>query len=126
MSERDDRKGILCNPTLAAECARRIDLTDFGTVRRHAKSPESPISFVMLLSEEYRLEELAALCLEPSEFQEAMILGLMTSKVLRFAVSGMPDIDDGILRIPVDQIPEDQPCDVVYMPPAFLVQLRTN
>lgn len=126
MARQDEKKDILCNPTLEKECASMIDPTNFGTVRRHARSPESPINLVMLLSEEYRLEQLAALCLECNDFQETILLGLMTNKALRFAVSRMPDFDDGILRIPVDQIPDDHPCDVVYLPPAYLVQLRAH
>lgn len=126
MATIETQKEILCNPTLATQCAGLIDLTDFGTVRRHAKSPQSPISMVMLLSEEYRLAEFAALCMEPTIYQEAVMIGLMTNKAVRFAVNSVQIDDDGILRIPIDQIPDDQLCEVVYLPPAYLVQLRTH
>ena len=103
-----------------------IDQTNFGAVRMHLQSPESMISTVVLLSEEYRLEELAALCVEGSSYCEAMFLGLISRNAVRFAIDGPPNRVDGINQIPVVQIPDEIPCDAVYLPPAYLVQLRTT
>lgn len=113
--------------TIQAECAALIDVCPFGVVKAYFRNPQSEITVVLLVQGEHRLEDLAALCYGDSPgqppveaFQQPLQQGLV-----QCGVDDMRGVRPGFesATILLDDIADHRQCAVIYLPPAYLVQL---
>ena len=109
--------------------ASLIDSTDFGTVRRSLHGSNSPISQVLFVSEERLLATVAGLITDehPTDAQRAQFArwirdGQLKVGVQHLSLSGAADGDG---RVDVEAIADAALCRVLFLPPYYLVHLRT-
>jgi hypothetical protein len=108
--------------------ASLIDPTNFGTVARYLHHPQAPIHFVLHVKETSMLADLAAKL-------DAAMAGAQGRPVALGPILN-PLFEDGSLRIssrhefrasdprhvvPVTSIPSLASCQVIYLPPFYLV-----
>ena len=107
-----------------------IDPTDFGTVRRYLNCSRSSITDVLFVREERLLASLAELLADehPTGMQRAQFARWVRDGRLKVGVqqagpSSGPGPDG---RVDVDAIPDQARCRVLFLPPYYLVHLRTR
>ncbi len=106
-----------------------IDPTNFGTVRRYLTCSRSPITDVLFVRDEHSLATVAELLTaeHPTDPQRAQFTRWIKDGRLKVGVhhawlSGEPGCDG---RVDVDAIADEARCRVLFLPPYYLVQLRT-
>ena len=106
-----------------------IDLTQFGTVRGCLCGPDSPITDLLFVRDESLLAPLAELLTDehPTDAQRMQFArwirdGSLQVGVPQARLAGEPDLDG---RINVDAIPDQARCRVIFLPPYYLVHLRS-
>ncbi len=99
-----------------------IDATTFGTVRRYLRAAHSPITTVMLVQHRDVLPRVGtALAAEDSgPLRRRQWTDWFTSGEVR--VGGALDAPGP--RADLDAIPDSTICDVLFVPPVYLVCLR--
>ncbi len=102
---------------------RLIDVTTFGTVRRYLRAAPSPRTTVMLVRHRDILPRVGtALVTDPGNrrtFRRRQWADWLTSGEVRF--DGTPTAGQSAN---LDAIPDSALCDVLYVPPFYLVSLR--
>lgn len=103
-----------------------IDSTNFGTVRRYLHGCRSPITTVLFVREEPLLATVAALITQehPTDAQRAQFAGWIRDGALKVGVQHVPLSGDDD-RIDVDSVSEEARCRVLFLPPYYLVHLRS-
>ena len=107
-----------------------IDLTDFGTVRRDLNCSRSSITDVLFVREERLLATVAELLADehPTGAQRAQFARWVRDGRLKVGVQQARPTNgsgpDG--RVDVDAIPDRARCRVLFLPPYYLVHLRTR
>lgn len=106
-----------------------IDPTDFGTVRRYLTCSRSPITDVLFVRNEGLLATVAELLSDehPTDAQRAQFARWIRDGSLKVGVPQARLSGDGGLdcRVNVDSIPDQARCRVLFLPPYYLVHLRT-
>jgi hypothetical protein len=101
-----------------------IDPTTFGTVRRYLNSARSPITTLMLVRYRDALPRVAsALIAEDGrtpELRRRQWTQWFGSGEVR--LGGIPSGER--FEVDIDHIPDQAVCDVLYLPPVYLVCLR--
>ena len=107
----------------------QIDLTRLATVRGWLDGPDSPITDVLFVRDESLLAPVAELLTDehPTDAQRRQFArwirdGSLQVGVQQARLSGEPDRDG---RIDVDAIPDEARCRVIFLPPYYLVHLRS-
>ena len=101
-----------------------IDATTFGTVRRYLKVAHSPITTVMLVRHRDTLPRVGtALVADGGDcraWRRRQWAEWFTSGEVR--IGGAPTAADQVADL--DAIPDSTLCDVLFVPPVYLVCLR--
>ena len=106
-----------------------IDLTRFGTVRGYLCGPDSPITDVLFVRDESLLAPVAELLTDehPTDAQRRQFARWITDGSLQVGVlqARMSDEPARDGRVDVAAISDEARCRVLYLPPYYLVHLRT-
>lgn len=106
-----------------------IDPTDFGTVRRYLTSSKSSITNVLFVREPRSLATVAELLTKerPTEAHRALFARWIREGHLKVGVQDSRPPDGFGINCLVDlrTIPDHARCRVLFLPPYYLVQLRT-
>jgi hypothetical protein len=115
------------NPQIAGELKSRIDACEFGLIKRYFRDPSSEISSILIVQDPYKLEEVGAFLVDLMGHG-----GLSTGMDIFIegaVVAGVDDFD-GVdpemhqnARL-LDGIADDEICDVLFLPPIYLVKFR--
>lgn len=108
MSTKQLTNEIPCDESVATYFKALVDVTTFEVVKSYVRHPDSAISFVVLLKDGYRIEQLAAAICGPRRM-------LILEENL-FEVTTIVD------PAQLAKYPDEQRCRVIYLPPAYLVQ----
>lgn len=101
-----------------------IDATTFGTVRRYLKAAHSPITTLMLVQHRHLLARAGAALIEDEAGQQAVRRQQWAQWFNSGEVRvGEPPSAPG-QGADLDAIPDSTICDVLYVPPVYLVCLR--
>ena len=106
-----------------------IDPTDFGTVRRYLNCSNSPITDVLFVRDERLLATVAELLADehPTDLQRTHFSRWIRSGEVKVgvnaAVTENPTAPDFIVDL--ESIADHVDCRVLYLPPYYLVHLRT-
>jgi hypothetical protein len=100
-----------------------IDLTTFGTVRRYLRAAHSPITTVLFVKHRRLLPRVAALLTgddgQGLETRRGQLERWFASAELRFGGH-----TDNAFLANLDSIPDAAGCEVLFLPPVYLVCLR--
>ena len=95
-----------------------VESTNFGTVRGFVQRARSPVSGVLLVQTR-RLLPLVVAAIEISDkFAQQRLRAWLESGRIRFG-------GDGGVGWGLDRIPDDEPCEVIYLPPLYIVWLNS-
>lgn len=114
------------DPSIAKEMKADIDPTNFGVVKSYFRDSSSEINQVMLVQEDFLLEDVAAFVVGASEEEAREVLPQMfESGVIKMGVDDFRWVhakyeESATL---LDSIPDDQMCYVIYLPPYYIVKL---
>ncbi len=107
------------------DLANLIDATTFGFVRRSLSTARSPITSVMLVRKRDNLASVgAALVAEEhsgADWRRRQWQRWFTSGEVRLAGEGVADFG-----VNLDGISDSTICDVLYLPPIYVVCLRAD
>ena len=113
--------------TIQAEFAALIDVCSFGVVKAYFRDPQSEITVVLLVQGDYRLKDLAALCYGESPGQPPVeaFQQLLHQGLVQCGVDDMRGVRPGFeyAAVMLDDIADHRQCAVIYLPPAYIVQL---
>lgn len=104
----------------------QIDLTRFGTVRRWLLAATSPVKGVLFVAQRDLLPTVAQVLAQTDE----RVLGQRQSRLECWVRSGQLQLGGDPARAPegvvvnLDAVADDTPCDVIFLPPYYLVCLR--
>src|SRR4051812_39943500 len=98
---------IPCDPQIANALQSQIDPCDFSTVKRYFRHPDSDISQVVLVQQDYQLQEITAfLCGKDSKKED--LASMLENGVIKFGVDNIstvhPDFRDNAILL--DSIPD--------------------
>lgn len=106
-----------------------IDPTDFGFVRREMNCSSSPITDVLFVRDDNLLASVAELLSDPhaTEAQRAQFARWINEGLLRVGVrrTQLASQSNHECRVDIDAISDDARCRVLFLPPYFLVHLRS-
>lgn len=91
--------------TRSSYLRRQIDWCQYRTVERYVDSPKSPIQFAYLVDSSVRLEHVGVIAWSGDQPQWAQLM------------------QAGLVQPVPNDVPKDASCYVIYMPPAYLVQI---
>ena len=104
----------------------QIDLTRFGTVRRWFLAAGSPVKGVLLVAQRELLPSIAQLLAGADQRRPRR----RQFQLERWILAGQLQMGGDPTRAPqgfvvdLDAIADDTPCDVIFLPPYYLVCLR--
>ena len=103
------------------ELTNLIDATTFGTVRRYLRAAHSPITTVMLVQHRETLERAGAALLE----DQGTARTFRTRQWAHWLRTGEVRLGGAVANgVDLDAIPDSATCDVLFLPPVYLVCLR--
>ena len=107
-----------------------IDPTHFGTVRRYLNCSRSPITDVLFVREERLLVTVAELLASqrPTGAQRTQFARWIRDGCVRVGITStrLPDQADFDGLVDLEAIPDSASCRVLFLPPYYLVHLRTR
>jgi len=112
------------DPAIAREMRGLVDRCCFATVKRHCRSERSPIQFAVIVEPPNVLWEIGALMYDDGHFGRSLIKSIEFARLcelgsLRIAVDKPAKDGEGLA---LDAISDRQVCDVIYLPPAYVVR----
>ena len=115
---------IPCDPKVAAQLQSNIDPCAFGRVKQYFRNTSTEISQVVLVQQDYLLQDVAAfLCGKESKKED--FASMLQNGAIKFVVDNMsgvhPDFRDNAVLL--DSIQDEQRCYVLYLPPYYVVKL---
>ncbi len=112
------------NSNLLAELQQNVDMTQFADIRGYFDDPTSKITQVGIVQEGFDLCEVAAKLVNP-DATERDFYDLMHIGAVKFAVPFIKENtrDAAILFSKIDH---KRYCDVLYLPPLYLIKFRTK
>lgn len=114
-------------PYIAAQLRSQIDPCEFRAVKQYVRDPASEIQVVVLVQEPYALEEVAAVFATAGN-GDAALQTLLGQSVIRFGVDDCSRVQassqDHVVLL--ESIPDQQDCFVIYLPPYYVVQMRSR
>lgn len=120
---------LIVNQQTLADLQTMEEGTLFRVVREYFEDGSTPIDQIGIVQPGWDLCEVAAVLVNPHA-TEADIVNLLQSGALKYAVPWLKETYDPpwarehILLI--KEIRDSQRCDVIYIPPLYLVKLRNN
>lgn len=114
---------IVHNAELASKLRRLIDATDLATVKAYLRDPQSEIDRVALVQGDHLLEEVAAVFVAGDT--ETYMLVAQEGGV-KLGVDSLNEVRTEFQDcvVVLDTFPDNQLCDVIYLPPFYLVKIR--
>src|SRR6476469_5349506 len=111
------------DPSVAAEMERMIDPTSLVTVRRYVQDPNSQVDKVILVQGNHSLAEVAAAM---TSSNVNAVFEMVSGGAVKFGVETPYELateyqDCGVL---LGSYPEKQYCNVVYLPPFYIVKIE--
>jgi hypothetical protein len=117
---------IPCDPDVAETMKSKIDACEFQAVKFYFRNPSSEIDQVVLVQQDYLLEEVAAFLAAPvGERVEEGFLSIIRAGVVKFGVDDFRGVRPAYERhaVLLDSIPDDQLCYVIYLPPMYVAKV---
>jgi tetratricopeptide (TPR) repeat protein len=110
---------------LVEEMRSRIDGTDMRTVKAYFRDPNSEIKQVILAQNGCPLEEVAAVMVSGSQ---ETLMNMLADGWVKVGVDSMDRVPVRLQTsvILLDTFPDDQYCEIVYLPPAYVVRIITG
>jgi len=117
---------ISCKPEVVAEMQHLIDVCDFGTVKAYFRDPHSEITGVIIVQEEYILEEVAAVFRDPVAAPAISLMNILVFGAVKIGVDDLSRVREGQREhaVLLDEFPDNRYCDVICLPPFYIVKLR--
>lgn len=112
------------DPQIAGELKSKIDACEFGLVKRYFRDPSTEISSILIVQDPYKLEEVGAFFVDPMGHGGLSAgMDIFTGGAVVAGVDDLAGVDPGMRRNArlLDSIPDDEICDVLYLPPIYLV-----
>jgi hypothetical protein len=108
---------------LVREMQSQIDRTDMRTVKAYFRDPNSEIKQVILAQKGCPLEEVAAVMVAGSE---GTFMNMLADGWIKICVESMDSVPARLRTnaILLDSVSDDQYCDVVYLPPAYVIRVN--
>lgn len=114
-------------PYIAAQLRSQIDPCEFRALKQYVRDPASEIQMVVLVQEPYAMEEVAAVFATAGN-GDAAVQTLLGQGVIRFGVDDLSRVQvsshDSVLLL--ENISDQQDCHVIYLPPCYVVQMRSR
>ena len=106
-----------------------IDCTSFGIVRSYLNRPGSPITDVLFVESDYLMCEVAEVLTRPvSDLRRQRLLRWFEAGQVSIgiATAAHPDMEPGVRTLDVWSIDPHARCDVLHLPPYYLVHLAAG
>ena len=111
------------DPKTAEEMRRMIDVTNFRVVKSYFANPRGEIKAIVLVQEGFDLAEVVAAMSDGAIADPTRLLSEGAIKVAVPSLDVVPP-EARASAVPFAQIPDAQVCEVVYLPPCYVIRLR--
>ncbi len=107
---------------LVEEMRSQIDRTDMRTVKAYFRDPNSEIKQVMLSQNGCPLEEVAAVM---ASGNQGTLMNMLADGWVKVGVDRIDKVHPKLRTsaIVLDTLADDQYCEVIYLPPAYVVRI---
>ncbi len=117
-------KEIIVNENLSKELEAKIDPCGFDTVKRYFRDPKSEISQVVLVQEDYLLQEVATIFADRAQGKDRLI-ELLEIGAVKFGVDRLDTVEPEFKEYAVmlNTIADNKLCYVIYLPPVYVAKV---
>jgi hypothetical protein len=115
------------DPQIAGELKPRIDACEFGLIKHYFRDHSSEISSILIVQDPYKIEEVGAFFVDPIGHGGLSAgMDIFTGGAVVAGVDDLDGVDPGMSRSArlLDDIPDDELCDALYLPPIYLAKFR--
>ena len=114
------------NKKLANKLKELIDPCGFETVKRYFRAENSEISQVALIQGDYLLHEIATVFVDKAVGDKlAKLVELLEAGIIKYGVDNLESAKSDFKKYAVllDSVPDNQLCNVIYLPPIYIVKV---